>query len=242
MTSYRQKLLLAFTTALLLSNHSYAKQIELVENPVKTGELLKDSWVVNYEINDFDEKVRNATVLYIPQDFGQQAAFMLRCKEFFSNFTLQYTEQQKNLMNDGELPNASSKFAKHGYIYDDEQQMTVTVDGDSESYDISVGGQNKHLTKLFKTDSEQTAGLLGMSLFHNFTFKEMPSFRSETTNDAAAEFFEQANKAINNRQTIKIELQTENDWQRQFEWDTKRMTDFVPAEVVEFCLTKRKLK
>jgi len=229
-------------SSFLFSSSSVAEKIELVENPAQSPNEINDSWIVNYDINDFDEKIRDASILYIPQNFGKQAAFFMRCKPFFTNFSLQYTEQKANLIDDGELPNASSKFAKHGYVYDDKQTLSVNVNGDNESYDISVGGQIKHLTKLFKTKESLQPDQLGMSLFFSFTFKEMPSFRSETTTDDATDFFKKINLAIQKTQPINFNLESDQDWQRQFTLNTKRMVNFVPSEVLGFCLSKRQLK
>lgn len=238
------KLKVKFVTGLLLSaslNAAYAEN-QLIENPPKNSEFISDSWVVKYQANDFTDEVTNATVLYIPKKYGEQAAIQLRCKPFFTNFSLQYTEQEKNLFDNGELPNASAKFAKHGYIYDDKQSLKVTVEDDYENYDVSVGGQNKHLTNLFKTESKIQPGLLGMSFFYSFTFQEMPSFRPGKTPDDARDFFEQINYAVKNGKAVKFRLESKQDLVRKFEWNTQRMNEFVPQEVMNFCLTNRKLK
>ncbi|HHS99849.1 MAG TPA: hypothetical protein ENK73_03240 [Thiomicrospira sp.] len=226
----------------LTSSVSLAEEMKMVENPATQNNEIKDSWVVNYQADDFTDEIKDAKILYIPKNYGEQAAIQLRCQPFFTNFSLQYIEQEKNLMDDGELPNASSKFAKHGYIYDDEQSLTVTVDGDSENYDVSVGGQNKHLTNLFKTKEKMQPGLLGMSFFYSFTFQEMPSFRPSKTPADAKDFFEQINDAVKNNKTVHFKLESNQDLVREFEWDTQRMKQFVPPEVMDFCLTKRKLK
>ncbi|WEJ63464.1 hypothetical protein [Thiomicrorhabdus lithotrophica] len=238
------KLKFQFIAGLLLSaslSAAYAEN-QLIENPPKESEFISDSWVVKYQANDFTDEITNATVLYIPKNYGEQAAIQLRCKPFFTNFSLQYTEQEKNLLDDGELPNASAKFAKHGYIYDDKQSLKVTIEDDYENYDVSVGGQNKHLTNLFKTENKIQPGLLGMSFFYSFTFQEMPSFRPGKTPDDARDFFEQINQAVKNGQTVKFTLESNQDLVRKFEWNTQRMNAFVPQEVMDFCLTNRKLK
>ncbi|WP_029407310.1 hypothetical protein [Thiomicrorhabdus sp. Milos-T2] len=103
----------------LSSQAALAGEEQLIENPTKGSPFIKDSWLVTYQTDDFSDKIKEAKVLFIPANFGKQAAIQLRCKPYFTNFSLQYTEQTKNLMSDNELPNASDKFAKHGYIYDD---------------------------------------------------------------------------------------------------------------------------
>lgn len=221
---------------------SQAEDTRIVERAVPANQLLKDSWVINYQADDFSDEIKQAKIIYIPKDITQNAAFFIRCEPYFANFSVQYVEQKKNLMDDGSLPNASSKYAKHGYVYDDKQEVEVIVDGDNERYELSIGGQNKHLTKLFKTDKKIQPEQLGMSFFFSFTFKEMPSFRQASTSDEAESFFKQLNTAITSQSNIQFHLETENGWQRQFDLDTKRMLNIVPSEVLEFCVTKRSLK
>jgi len=221
---------------------SHAADERLIENPSSKTPSYTDSWIVNYEADDFTDEVKEATVLYIPKNYGDEAAIQLRCKPFFTNFSLQYTEQKKNLMDDGELPNASSKFAKHGYIYDDKQTLTVSVNGNNEEYDVSVGGQNKRPTNLFKTSEKLQPGLLGMSFFFSFTYQEMPSFRPSKTPEDAVTFYKQIKHAVQNNKTVQFTLESEQDLVRKFTWDTQRMMAFVPTEVMDFCLTNRKLK
>lgn len=243
-TRFMKLALLSLITASSLSfaKSSYATEEQLIENPSKDSDFIQDSWVVNYQANDFTDKITEAKVLYIPANYGEQAAIQLRCKPFFTNFSLQYTEKSQNLMDDGELTNDSAKFAKHGYIYDDKQTLKVTVNNDSQNYQVSVGGQKNHPTNLFKTAQKIQPGELGMSFFYSFTFQEMPEFRPGGTPDDARDFFKQINQAVKNRDNIEFTLKTNQGWQRQFSWNTQRMMEFVPVEVMDFCLTNRKLK
>jgi len=218
---------------------SLAGSDKIIENP---SAPLSDTWVVSYEADDFTDTVKKARVLYIPKQFGPQAAFTMQCKPFFTNFSMEYIEQQKNLAENGKLSNASSSFAKLGYAYDDKQKMTVKVGDDSETYHPSVGGQTNHTTALFKTKNTLQPGEMGMTWFYSFTFKEMPSFRASDTPDDAKDFFKQLNNAIKQQQNIDFTLEADNDHVRKFTLDAKRMTDFVPEEVMDFCLTKRQLK
>lgn len=227
--------------ASLFVTSSQAAKEEIIEKPLNNG-YLTDTWVVNYQENDFSEKITEATLLYVPKNFTEEAAFLVRCKPFFTNFSMQYVESQKNLMQNGELNNDSDKFEKHGYIYDEKQRLSVEVDGDTENYMLSVGGQKNHLTKLFKTQKPIQNGQLGMSWFYSFTFKEMPSFRPGSTPDDAKDFFKQINHALNYKNPIHFTLKTDQGHQRSFSLDTQRMVDFVPPEVMEFCLTNRQLK
>lgn len=220
---------------------SQAAKEEIIENPLNNG-YLSDTWVVKYQENDFSEKITDATLLYVPKNFAEEAAFLVRCNPFFTNFSMQYVESQKNLMQNGELNNDSDKFAKHGYIYDEKQRLSVEIGGDSQSYTLSVGGQKNHLTQLFKTQQSIQPGQLGMSWFYSFTFKEMPSFRPGTTPDDAKDFFKQINYAINRKIPIDFTLKTNQGHQRLFSLDTQRMAEFVPPEVMDFCLTNRQLK
>ncbi|BCN93107.1 hypothetical protein THMIRHAM_08920 [Thiomicrorhabdus immobilis] len=229
-------------TSLSFASSSYATEEHLIEHPSKDSAFIQDSWIVNYQANDFTDKITEAKVLYIPANYGEQAAIQLRCKPFFTNFSLQYTEKSQNLMDDGELTNDSAKFAKHGYIYDDKQTLKVAVNDDYQTYETSVGGQKNHLTNLFKTQNKIQPGELGMIFFYSFTFQEMPEFRPGGTPDDARDFFKQINQAIKTKTSIEFTLKTKQGWQRQFNWNTQRMMEFVPPEVMDFCLTNRKLK
>lgn len=218
---------------------SFAGSDKLIENPATP---LSDTWIVTYDADDFTDEVKKARILYIPKQFGPQAAFTMQCKPFFTNFSMEYIDQQKNLASNGKLANASSSFAKHGYIYDDKQKMTVNVAGNSETYRPSVGGQTNHTTGLFKTKNALQTGEMGMTWFYSFTFKEMPSFRPSSTPEEAQDFFKQLNNAIKQQQSIDFTLEADNNHVRNFTLDTKRMTNFVPEEVMDFCITKRQLK
>lgn len=231
-----------FTVMGTYSQANLADEEQLIENPSKSSPFIKDSWIVTYQADDFTDKIKEAKVLFIPANFGQQAAIQLRCKPFFTNFSLQYTEQTKNLMNDDELPNASAKFAKHGYIYDDKQRLKVSANDDYETYEVSVGGQKNHLTNLFKTTNKIQPNQLGLSFFYSFTYQEMPSFRPGKTPEDARDFFKQIQQAVKHQTPIEFSLKTPQGWQRQFSWDTQRMMKVVPLEVMDFCLTNRKLK
>mgnify|MGYP000277112352 CR=1 FL=1 len=239
----RNTIQVAVAFALSLSfTSSFAANESLIENPPKASQHINDSWVVKYQANDFTDKITEATLLYIPSNFGEKAAFFMRCKPFFSNFSLQYSELEKNLMDGNELPNASNNFAKHGYVYDDKQRMKVQTGNQSNHYKLSAGGQKNHLTKLFKTEKNIQPGELGMSLFYSFTFKEMPSFRPGSTSDDAADFFKQLNQAIKQKQDMQFTLESDQNHIRQFKLNTQRMVEFVPKEVIDFCVTGRQLK
>lgn len=225
---------------LVLSAPLKAGSERQVEN--SSSSPLKDTWVVEYEADDFSDEVERATLLFIPQDFSQQAAFLIRCQPFYTNFKVEYVEQKNNLLEDGELPNQSAKFAKHGFIYDTEQELTVKTTDRKEEYDVNIGGQTNYLSKSFKTVEKIKSNQLGMSFFFSFVDQSMPSFRAAKTKSEAKEFFSQLNRALQQQENIAFSLENNEGWQRNFELDSQRMQKFVPTEVMEFCLTKRKIK
>lgn len=232
----------ALICTLFMAPTSFAASETVIENPAQNNQLLNDTWVVEYEADDFTDEVEKASVLFIPKDFTKEAAFVMRCKSFYTNFKIEYVENKNNLLEDGELPNASSSFAKHGFVYDTEQELSVSVGGNKESYDISVGGQKNYLSKSFKTKQKIQSDELGMSLFFTFVAKEMPSFRADSTTDEALDFNAQLKKAINSHQPMQFTVESDNGWQREFNLDTARMLKTVPNEVIDFCVTGRKLK
>ncbi|MEA3405353.1 MAG: hypothetical protein U9R28_06395 [Pseudomonadota bacterium] len=234
------KKLVGLISLSLLCSQAWAGDEKLIENP--SNGLLKDSFVVSYTVDDFSDEVEDANILYIPKGYRQQAAFFFRCRPFFTNFSVQFLEQENNLKDDdGELANASKKFAKHGYIYDTKHDLEIITEGDSESMDISVGGQNIHLSKLFKTDIEKSSGLLGMSFHFTFNYIEMPKFRKASNSSEAEDAFELLNRAFKQQSPLVFELDGRNAEDRTFTLDIPRMQNFVPEEVIDFCISKRQL-
>lgn len=214
----------------------------LIENP-STG-LLKDSFVVSYVYDDFTDKVEDADILFIPADYRTQAAFFWRCRPFFTNFSVEFLEHEDNLKErDGSFKNSSPKYAKHGYIYDTKHDLKIKTDGDSERMEVSVGGQNAHLTKHFKTDIQNPAGLLGMTYHFTFNYIEMPAFRKVGTTSEAQDAFALLNRAVKQQTPLVFELEGRNNAQdRTFTLDTQRMQNAVPQNVIDYCFGQRKLR
>ncbi|MGM0542072.1 MAG: hypothetical protein ACQEQR_06505 [Pseudomonadota bacterium] len=243
---FKQSIPLFLILPLLLSSQVNAAEYHLVENPAnvdESGTVLKDSWVVDYKVDDFTETVEQATVLYIPEDYRTQKVFFMRCRDFFANFSVQYLDEEKFLKdNNGTLPNASPGYEKHGYIYDDKQKLTVKSDSDSVTFDISVGGQNKALSKLFKTDIKEQPGLLGMSFHTSFIYKEMPRFKSDTNSSETKAFFNLLKPALTGQSPLYFELESAKGHKHNFSLDVKRMNQFVPKQVMDYCFTGRTLR
>ncbi|WP_178861674.1 hypothetical protein [Thiomicrorhabdus cannonii] len=238
----KRTLALSLTALGLWQTPLYAGDYQIIEHPAPPGQLLKDSFVVTYSANDFSEKLDEAKVIFIPADFRTQAAFFMRCRPYYTNFSVQYLEQADALKDrDGELANDAEKYAKHGYIYNTEHQLTVSTPDDSERIDVHVGGQNKHLTQLFKTDIAQTAGLLGMSFHFTFNYKEMPDFRVASNDSDTRAVFKLLNNALQKQTPLRFDLDGRNAPDRTFELNAQRMLQIVPPEVLEFCLTRRQL-
>ncbi len=231
---------------LLMPSFANATEYHEVEKPVtanQTEGFLKDTWVVDYKVDDFSDKVKKATVLYIPQDYRTQKVFFMRCADYYSNFNVQFVDEEKFLKDsDGTLPNASPKFIKHGYVYDDKQKLTVKSATDSVSFDISVGGQNKALSKLFKTDIQKQPGLLGMSFHTSFTYQEMPSFKADTNSSDIEDFFNLLKAGLAGQKPLYFELESDEGHKHSFSLDVKRMNQFVPKQVIDYCFTGRTLR
>lgn len=213
-----------------------------VEHPNANG-LLKNTWVLNYQADDFSDKIQQATVLYIPEDYRHQNAFFMRCNDYFTNFSVQYLDHEAHLKSpDGTLQNDSPSFAKHGYVYNEKQTLRVKSAHDSETFSVAVGGQNNHLTKLFKTDIQKQPGLLGMSFYYSFTYKEMPSFRAESNSSQTQDFFKLLKSALQNNHNLQFELENKFDHRQDFLLDVERLNRFMPQEVMEYCVTARELR
>lgn len=236
------KKILALAFAALYFSPSHAGDYRLVEPPAPAGQLLKDSFVVEYSANDFSDKIDEAKILFIPADYRTQAAFFMRCRPYYTNFSVQYLEQADALKDSsGELENDAEKYAKHGYIYNTDHDLKLTSHAHSENIEVDVGGQNKHLTQLFKTDIPHTPGLLGMSFHFTFNYTEMPDFRSAGNSRDTRATFKLLTQALQQHTPVRFELDGRNAPDRVFELNTQRMTQFVPPEVLEFCLTRRQL-
>lgn len=228
---------------LSLSGQLTAGEYREVENPpASPADIIKDRFVITYQADDFTDQVEDAQIVYIPKDYRIQAAFFLRCRPYYTNFSVQFLEASDNLKsNDGSLTNEAASFAKHGYVYNAYHDINLQSGDQSESFDLLVGGQNKHLTKLFKTDIPQSPGLLGMSFHWTFNFTEMPSFRSASNTDEAKSAFTLFRSAIKTQQPLNIQVEGRNGPDRTFQLNTRRLQQSAPPEVLDFCLTGRTL-
>jgi len=230
---------------LFICNISFAAEYQNIENPkngIKNG-LLKDTWVLKYQEDDFSEKVSNASLIYIPNNYKTEKVFFMRCKDYFANFSVQYIDDQNSLKVAGRaLPNNSPSFAKHGYIYDEKQSLTVSSSHDYDNFRVSVGGQNKTLTKLFKTDIVKEPNMLGMSFHYSFSYQEMPSFKAGKNSSATQNFFNILQPALANNDNITFELESDLGHKHNFALDIKRLNKFVPKHVMQYCFTGRELR
>ncbi|GKT11217.1 MAG: hypothetical protein ISEC1_P0180 [Thiomicrorhabdus sp.] len=230
---------------IFISLQTYAASRHLIEH-IGSGAndgLLKDTWVIKYQEDDFSEKVSNASLIYIPADYTKQKAFFMRCKDYFANFSVQYIDHDKFLKEaNGKLPNASPSFAKHGYIYDDKQFLKTSTEDDFASGDISVGGQNRQLSKLFRTDIKKQPDMLAMSFHYSFTYREMPSFKAEKNSSDTINFFKVFQSALANNHNIHFELESDLGHIHKFTLDVVRLNQFVPKAVMQYCFTGRELR
>ncbi|WP_373017919.1 hypothetical protein [Thiomicrorhabdus sp.] len=220
-----------------------AGEYQEIENPpASAGGFIKDSFVVNYSADDFTDKIDEAKILYIPKDFSTQPAFFFRRRPYYTNFSVQFLEQEDKLKNsDGSLTNVAASFAEHGFVYNAKHDLKVSTGSDSERIKVLLGGQNNHLTKLFKTDVKQSPGLLGMSFYFTFNYQEMPDFRGASNTDDTKDVFKLLNRSLEKQQPLHLQLDGRNAPDRDFELDIKRMQQAVPESVIDFCLSGRKL-
>ena len=219
-----------------------AGEEKLLENP-SDGGLLKDTFAVSYVYDDFSEEIQDANVLFIPADYRSEAAFFMRCRPYFTNFSVEFLEQQTNLANrDGRLENDSPDYAKHGYVYDTKHNLKMTTDHQSKKMAIAVGGQNNHLNRHFESDIEKTPGLLGMSFHVTFNYTEMPAFRPVGNSASAKDVHRLLKRALQRQTPLIFELDGRNAPDRTFTLDTKRMQTFVPPQVIDFCVSNRQLR
>ena len=225
-----------------LSLQAQSGEETLIENP-RNG-LLKDTFKVSYVYDDFSDEVKDADILYIPVDYTKQATFFMRCRPFFTNFSVEFLEQANNLKeSDGSFENDSPKYAKHGYIYDTKHDLTVKTDGDYEDIEISVGGQSNHLSKHFKTGIQNSAGLLGMSFHFTFNYTEMPAFRKVSNTSESKDAFALLNQAVKQQSPLVFELEGRNQAEdRTFTLDTQRLQTAIPQSVIDFCFGQRQLR
>lgn len=233
--------LATLSSLFLFSLNAQAGKDNLIEN--SSSGILKDTFTVSYEYDDFTDEVTNADLLFIPADYQSEAAFFMRCRPFFTNLSVEFLEHESNLKErDGSLENDSAKFEKHGYLYDTKHRLTIKTKNDSERMSVAVGGQNNHLTKHFKTDIPKTAGLLGMSFHFTFNYLEMPSFRSVGNTTESKDAFKLLNRAFKQQTPLQFELDGRNAEDRNFTLNTQRLQKFAPQRVIDFCFRDRKLR
>lgn len=218
-----------------------AAEEELTEN----ANWPNGSWQLEYEYDDFSEKIHHAKLTYAPQDFASQKAFLIRCQPFYTNFSTSFLEEKNNLMENGKLHNDSSKYAKHGFIYDQKQDLKVEVAGRSFSEEVSVGGQIRALSNWFPlADSFKAANKdkVSVSWHTSMVFKEIPSFTSTKNTDLSRKLFKAFKAAIENSTPMHFQLDMPNGIQQKYSLDVQRLKKFAPPEVLDFCLLNRTLR
>jgi len=237
------KMLSGIFLSLVFSSIAWAGEYLLVEHPnAKDPKLLMDSFKVHYKQDDFTDKVSHAQIIYAPKDYRHQAGFFMRCGPYLSSFKVIYVEEADKLKEDGELVNLAKKFEKFGFIYNDNQDLTVRAGDNEVEAEVYVGGQTRYLSKHFKVSFPQTPGLLGMTFFFEFVNQNTPVSTSRETKEEAAEFMALLKQALKKGQTVSFDLEAENGHQRHFLLDAGRMAKFIPPEVLDFCFFERKLK
>ena len=215
----------------------------LVEHPnVQAPKKLVDTFKVQYQQDEFTDKVTQAQIIYAPKDYRTQAAYFMRCGPYLSSFTVNYVENAQNLKEEGALPNQAGKFEKFGFVYNDNQDLTARVGDDSVETEVYVGGQTRYLNKHFKVDFPQMKDMLGMTFFLEFVTQDTPVETTRATSQEAAHFMELFKRALKKGEKVQFDLEAENGHQRHFSLDAGRMAKFIPPEVLDFCFFDRKLK
>lgn len=203
---------------------------------------LINSYHLKYSQDDYSEEISRVNLFFSPKDYTTQMGMRMACTPYEASFEVLFMEPKKNLMEDGELPNALKMYEEKGFIYNDEVEVEVTVGDESESLDLELGGHNRYISPAFKTNVKKTKDNMGMTIHFIFVSKGAPSFSVRETNDESEEFFELLNHAVKTGQDMVFEMEADNDYERKMVWQTQRMLDFVPEEVIEFCITKRQLR
>ncbi|BBP46250.1 hypothetical protein THMIRHAS_16230 [Thiosulfatimonas sediminis] len=202
----------------------------------------KNAWQVDYEYDDFSEQVTHAQLIFIPENYGAQKAFFLRCQPYYTNFSVAFIEPRTAIMEDGKLHNNAPKFNQHGFVYSQERPIRFNVAGKKFHEDVDVGGQNRGISEWLKpTQLSLANNQLQMSFFASFAYDNMPSFARNTSNDFSRSLFTALKTALLKEQNVEFELQLPNENTARFELNGKRLKDFAPQAVLDFCLLKRQL-
>lgn len=236
---------LSFSVQAQLEKHQLIEQpatYKLEPKGMDRRPYLIDSYHLVYTQDDFSEKISRVDLFLSPKNFASQMAMKMICSPYEANIKIMYLENKPNLKEGGKLPNSIPRFSDLGFVYTDEQEVTIQVGDEEETFEIEVGGQTRFLSSAFKTNIVKQPEHLGMSFLFEFVFDDAPAFSSRRTSSEAAQFFEWLNLAIRQKQPVAFQLEADNGYVRTLNWDIARMLRFVPAEVIEFCITKRELR
>lgn len=227
------------TSLVLSSNQLLAGSDRYAEN----DSWPKDSWHLDYEYDDFSDKVKMAKLVYAPLNYGPEKAILLRCQPYYTNISVAFIEPKNAIMENGEFHNNAQKFAKHGFVYSEERDIKFSVNGKNYSEEVEVGGQIRGISKWIRaTQTELADDSLQMNLFSTLVFSEIPSFLSKQNNDLSESLYVALKTAINNESSVQFTLEMPNDKNHTFALDGKRLKAFAPPEVLDFCLLQRKLR
>lgn len=203
----------------------------------------KDSWHLEYEYEDFSDKITSAKLVYAPGNYGPEKAFLIRCQPYYTNFSVAFIAPEKDIKEDGEYHNNADKFAEHGFVYSQERDITFKVNADSYDEEVEVGGHNRGISKWIRAASDNLpADSLQMNLFSTLVFSDIPSFLGKQNNDLSENLYAALKSAINNESSVQFKLKMPNDKIHEFSLDGKRLKAFAPQEVLDFCLLKRRLR
>jgi len=203
----------------------------------------KDAWHIEYQYDDFSDKIEQARLIYAPADYTQQAAFFLRCQPYYTNLSVAFLAPKTAIRENGEFHSNAQKFTKHGFVYSQQQTIRLQAEGQSYQSELDLGGQTRGISKWIQPAlAKLPADQLQMLFFGSMIFSDIPSFTSEQNTDYSTQLFKALSSAIRNESTLKIQLSMPNNQSREFVINGKRLKQFTPEEVMDFCLLKRQLR
>ncbi|WP_321275891.1 hypothetical protein [Thiomicrorhabdus indica] len=213
------------------------------ESDFENSHWPKDAWFLEYEYDDFSDEIEFANLIYLPQDFLTEKAFLLRCQPYYTNVNVAFLEDESTIQEDGKYHNDSKKYAKHGFVYDEKRPIRLAVNDKTYQDQVSVGGQNRNLSKWLKPLNQTLpAGSLQMRFFSSIVYDNIPEFTSNRNNDLSRAFHQAINKGLKENSNINFRIDMPNNITHEFELNLQRLKAFAPPEVLEFCFTGRKLR
>ncbi|CAN8141060.1 conserved exported hypothetical protein [uncultured Thiomicrorhabdus sp.] len=213
------------------------------DNYAENNSWQNDSWHLEYEYDDFSDKIHSAKLIYAPQNYGPEKAFLLRCQPYYTNFSVAFLAPQKDIMENGEFHNNAERFEKHGFLYSEERNIKFKVNGEKYSDDVEVGGQVRGISQWIGAAKKDLPNdSLQLNLFSTLVYNDIPSFLGKQNTDLSEKLYTALKTALQQETVIQFTLEMPNGIDHKFSLDGKRLKSFAPPEVLDFCLLKRTLR